>query len=252
MPHAGTIGMKDQDAAIQPGKKRASERRQRRHAMILGIATELFIEKGFHATTTEDIARQGEFSVGLIYRHFSKKEDILFEAIQSTSRRILSELPPLIEDEPNPLRRFLVALTHYHRIDIENRQSSILGVRESKSLARDQIEEVKRLEKASTSIISDCIEACIAAGAFRPIDVEMLTYQVVMHVYNWSLNAWRFSPRRKPENYLRAGLDNLLRSVVSADDMWTGVLAEFALAEGGGKPPQKRPAPKRANGGKAR
>jgi AcrR family transcriptional regulator len=240
-----------EEAAVQPGKKRSSERRERRHAMILGIATELFIEKGFHATTTEDIARKGAFSVGLIYRHFSKKEDILFAAIQSTSHRILSELPALIQDEPNPLRRFFVALTHYHRIDIENKQSSILGVRESKSLGRDQIEELKRLEKASTSIISDCIEACIAAGAFRAVDVEMLTYQVVMHVYNWSLNAWRFSPRRKPENYLRAGLDNLLRSVVSPEDKWKNVLAEFALKGGAEQLPQKRPARKRLNGGKA-
>ena len=240
-----------EEAAVQPGKRRSSERRQRRHAMILGIATELFIEKGFHATTTEDIARKGAFSVGLIYRHFSKKEDILFAAIQSTSHRILSELPALIQDEPNPLRRFLVALRHYHRIDIENKQSSILGVRESKSLGRDQIEELKRLEKASTSIISDCIEACIAAGAFRPVDVEMLTYQVVMHVYNWSLNAWRFSPRRKPENYLRAGLDNLLRSVVSTEGKWKDILEEFTLEAGAEKPPQKRPARKRVNGGKA-
>jgi TetR/AcrR family transcriptional regulator, cholesterol catabolism regulator len=240
-----------EEAAVQPGKKRSSERRERRHAMILGIATELFIEKGFHATTTEDIARKGAFSVGLIYRHFSKKEDILFAAIQSTSHRILSELPALIQDEPNPLRRFFVALTHYHRIDIENKQSSILGVRESKSLGRDQIEELKRLEKASTSIISDCIEACIAAGAFRAVDVEMLTYQVVMHVYNWSLNAWRFSPRRKPENYLRSGLDNLLRSVISTEDKWKDVLAEFALKAGAEQLPQKRPARKRLNGGKA-
>jgi len=240
-----------EEAAVQPGKKRSSERRQRRHAMILGIATELFIEKGFHATTTEDIARKGAFSVGLIYRHFSKKEDILFAAIQSTSHRILSELPALIHDEPNPLRRFFIALRNYHRIDIENKQSSILGVRESKSLGRDQIEELKRLEKASTNIISDCIEACIAAGAFRPVDVEMLTYQVVMHVYNWSLNAWRFSPRRKPENYLRAGLENLLRSVVSAERKWMDVLAEFALEASSEKPLQKRPAGKSLKGAKA-
>ena len=240
-----------EEAAVQPGKKRSSERRQRRHAMILGIATELFIEKGFHATTTEDIARKGAFSVGLIYRHFSKKEDILFAAIQSTSHRILSELPALIRDEPNPLRRFFIALRNYHRIDIENKQSSILGVRESKSLGRDQIEELKRLEKASTGIIGGCIEACIAAGAFRPVDVEMLTYQVVMHVYNWSLNAWRFSPRRKPENYLRAGLDNLLRSVVSTEGKWKDVLAEFALEASAEKPAPKRPARKRVNGAKA-
>jgi AcrR family transcriptional regulator len=238
--------MNEESTAVQPGKKRSSERRTRRHAMILSIATELFIKNGYHATTTGDIARHGAFSVGLIYRHFSKKEDILFEAIQSTSRRILSELPALIQDEPNPLRRFFVAVRHYHRIDIESKQSSILGIRESKSLSRDRIEEVKRLEKASTSIISGCIEACIAAGAFRPVDVEMLTYQVVMHVYNWSLNAWRFSPRRKPESYLRAGLDNLLRSVISADDEWQAVPSDFSLEGGAAGPPEKLPAAKRS------
>ncbi len=237
--------MNEENVILQPGKKRASERRERRHALILGIATELFIKDGYHATTTEDIARYGEFSVGLIYRHFAKKEDILFEAIQSTSRRILSELPPLIEGEHDPLRRFAIAVRQYHRIDIENKQSSILGIRESKSLSKERIQEVKRLEKASTNIITQCIESCIAAHVFRPVDVEILTYQVVMHVYNWSLNAWRFSPRRKPEDYLHAGLDNLLRSIVLPGHDWISALTEQQPEEVATSQTSERP-PKRA------
>ena len=230
-------------SVLAPGKQRSSERRERRHTLILDIATELFIRNGYHATTTEDIARHGAFSVGLIYRHFTKKEDILFEAIQSTSQRILREVPGLIAEEHDPLRRFLVAVAHFHRIDTENKQSSILGIRESKSLSREQIEHVKKLELSSTDIIAGCIEACIAAGIFRPVDVEMLTYQVVMHVHNWALNAWRFQPRRKPDAYLNVGLEHLLTSVLSPGRDWSAIATELPVVSSAQEQPAKRKKP---------
>jgi TetR/AcrR family transcriptional regulator, cholesterol catabolism regulator len=235
--------MDDESTLSSPGKKRSKDRRERRHRLILDIATELFIRNGYHATTTEDIARHGQFSVGLIYRHFSKKEDLLFEAIQSTNRRILREVPDLVDQEDEPLKRFLVAVAHYHRIDMENKESSILGIRESKSLSKDRIEQIKELELSSTRIISHCIDDCIEAGVFHAVDVEMLTYQVVMHVHNWALNAWRFSPRRRADAYLEVGLRHLLVPILSdGNDLSPFAASIMTMVRKDDRPPKPKTA----------
>jgi len=48
--------------------------------LILDVATHLFFEKGYDATSLQDIINETNLSKGAIYHHFSSKEEI-FEAI---------------------------------------------------------------------------------------------------------------------------------------------------------------------------
>ena len=48
--------------------------------LILDVATHLFVEKGYDATSLQDIINETNLSKGAIYHHFSSKEEI-FEAI---------------------------------------------------------------------------------------------------------------------------------------------------------------------------
>ena len=48
-----------------------------RKAEILAAATEVFSEKGFHASTLDNIAERAEVSKGLIYTHFKTKEAVI-------------------------------------------------------------------------------------------------------------------------------------------------------------------------------
>ena len=49
--------------------------KKRRDQMING-AVKLFIEKGFHRTTTREIARAAGFSIGTLYEYIREKEDV--------------------------------------------------------------------------------------------------------------------------------------------------------------------------------
>jgi len=50
---------------------------QRRN-QIIAAAVPLFVENGFHKTTTRQIARAAGFSVGSMYEYVNSKEDILY------------------------------------------------------------------------------------------------------------------------------------------------------------------------------
>ncbi|MGF1429040.1 helix-turn-helix domain-containing protein [Kitasatospora sp. LaBMicrA B282] len=63
-----------------PGAARARRPRKpaaERRAEILAAARRLFAERGFHATTTRDLAAAADINDALLYRYFANKEEIL-------------------------------------------------------------------------------------------------------------------------------------------------------------------------------
>jgi AcrR family transcriptional regulator len=56
---------------------------ERRRRQIAAAAVKLFIEKGFHKTTTRQIAQASQFSIGALYEYFASKEDILYMVCES-------------------------------------------------------------------------------------------------------------------------------------------------------------------------
>ena len=82
--------------------------------LILDVATHLFFEKGYDATSLQDIINETNLSKGAIYHHFSSKEEI-FEAI-------------------------------FHRIGEEN-TSALAKVRDDKSL--NGLEKLRAIFKAA-------------------------------------------------------------------------------------------------------
>ena len=49
-----------------------------RRRQIIDSTVELFIEHGYHKTTTRMIAKAANFSIGSLYEYVSSKEDLLY------------------------------------------------------------------------------------------------------------------------------------------------------------------------------
>ncbi len=60
---------------------RQERRAARRKAEILEAAAKVFAEKGFHRTTTKDIAEAADIAEGTIYNYFENKDDLLISLI---------------------------------------------------------------------------------------------------------------------------------------------------------------------------
>ena len=62
-----------------------------RKAQILDAAKTLFVEKGYHATKTKDIALACGVTEPVIYKHFNSKEELFLEVISGIAGETLSE-----------------------------------------------------------------------------------------------------------------------------------------------------------------
>jgi AcrR family transcriptional regulator len=73
---------------------------------LLSEAERLFRERGYAATSLEQIAEAAEVTKGAIYGHFASKEDLMLSAIEA-SRDTTPDYVALLNDESRPLRERL-------------------------------------------------------------------------------------------------------------------------------------------------
>lgn len=65
--------MTENDSRRVPKQSRSQERFDK----IIEVAANLFLERGFDGTTTNEIARQADISIGSLYQYFNNKESIV-------------------------------------------------------------------------------------------------------------------------------------------------------------------------------
>lgn len=206
-------------AAAPAGVKSKVEDRAlvgRRRRQIVKAAIERFGKRGYHATTISDIAERAGVSVGLIYQYFGDKEDVLFLAIVDVLDSYLERIPLAVAGSGDPLERFRVAVHAYCRVIDANVDATVLAYRETKSLRKARRNLIKQKESETNALIAGCVKECIRAGVFARVDVELLTYQIVMFAHAWALKAWHFRGRMTVDRYVDRGLAVMLNQVLTA------------------------------------
>jgi AcrR family transcriptional regulator len=142
-----------------------------RRAEILKAVRKVFVEKGFHETTTRELAREAGVSEALLYKHFPSKKAI-YSAIQKSCFN--EERAKIVErlDALEPSTSSLVFLVHYlfsqlfgERLSDDNVRSFIRLVLRS---LMDEGEFARSAIKEGPSHwvckVDECIKAAIAAG----------------------------------------------------------------------------------------
>ena len=118
MTSAPGHGLPDQSPAVRRPRRPAAERRRQ----ILAAARALFAERGFHATTTRDLAAAADINDALIYRYFPDKQAIL-AALTDEAIAVFQALPKLPDQAPLPLDQLLdligTAFVHTARANLD-------------------------------------------------------------------------------------------------------------------------------------
>jgi AcrR family transcriptional regulator len=86
-------------------KERKIRERKRRANDILEAARRIFESKGFLNTTLNDVAREAEISVGLIYRYFQSKEDIFASLALKGSEQFDEKIAGILKQYASTRRR---------------------------------------------------------------------------------------------------------------------------------------------------
>jgi AcrR family transcriptional regulator len=71
---------------------------EERRVAILESALAVFAQRGYHASSIDDIAREGGVSKALIYEHFASKQDLYAELLEQHAGHLFSALAEAISE----------------------------------------------------------------------------------------------------------------------------------------------------------
>lgn len=143
-------------------RKEAEERRNE----ILDAADELFGQKGFDGTSTNDILEKVGIARGTLYYHFKSKEDIMDSLVDRYSVRLLGSAQEIAADESIPVVERIIRVVISINLSGGRSQEIMEHIHKPQNaLMHKKIEKV--IINGVTPILTGIIQEGIEQGLFN-------------------------------------------------------------------------------------
>lgn len=165
---------------------------------IMLAAADAFAERGFHATTTRDIASRAGLSPAGVYVHFASKEVLLFELSRRGHARARDLLLAASEAATTPTEALRAIVGGFSRWHAEHYELGRIVQFEFRHLGPEHRDEVLTLRKEIDQVVAGVLRDGVATGEFEVDDVPttaLALLSMAVDVARW------YAPdvRRTPE-----------------------------------------------------
>jgi len=157
-----------------PSSKRAQQREAKRNA-VLSTAAQLFNEKGFHATSLDDIAARLHVTKPTLYYYVKNKDEILFECVRIGMRMLESAVAAEQARGGTAFDKLLAAMRRYVEIVTSDFGMCVIRVGED-PLPADSRRELRRFKAALDGEFRALIREGIAEGSITPCDPKIAAF----------------------------------------------------------------------------
>ncbi|QCU79509.1 TetR/AcrR family transcriptional regulator [Citricoccus sp. SGAir0253] len=170
--------------------------------------------RGSHAVSMQAVAEEAGVSVGLIYRYFGNKQDLVQGVIVGVLDDMARLIPDAIGPEQDPVRRIAAAFAAYCRVVEDNREAVLLTYRESNTLDDQGRQLIKDLEVQTAQPLRDAVQEAVDRGLLAPVDVRIFSYDLLIVAQSWALKHWYFAPLMDLDGFIRSQLSLLLSTLL--------------------------------------
>ncbi|MGW2517771.1 TetR/AcrR family transcriptional regulator [Streptomyces sp. NPDC001617] len=146
---------------------------------LLMAAVEAFAERGYHATTTRDIAGRAGMSPAALYIHYKTKEELLHRISRIGHEKAVEILQTAAGGDGTPSERLADAVSSFVRWHAGGRTTARVVQYELDSLGPDARAEILALRRQCDAEVRGIIEDGIASGDFDVLDVKGTTLAVL-------------------------------------------------------------------------
>lgn len=145
-----------------------------RHEQILTAARQCFVERGYTATTIDDIGQRCGLSKGGIYFHFSSKKEIFRSLVQEEFDASTAYINQVMTSGAPLASRLIEVGEHFLQQFVADPDQSRFMLVVLKMALRDEAthQMLLHLQESYIERISDLLNEGIADGALRPMDTE--------------------------------------------------------------------------------
>ena len=225
-------------------------RKEARPLELLDAALELFVERGFAATRSEDVAARAGVSKGTLYLYFPSKEELLKAVIRQKVVNEIAEGFEIVRAFEGSSADLLALMLRmwWERIG-ETPASGIVKlmmceVRNFPEIAQFYVDEVVA---PSNQMMAQMVQRGVDSGEFRCVDVPRVVSALIgplvfLAMNKHSLGACSLAHLLDPKAVIEAQIDLALRGLMARPAATASVTASATAAV---TAPAAAPAPRR-------
>ena len=187
---------------------------KRRDQMIKGAVT-LFKEKGFHRTTTREIAKAAGFSIGTLYEYIRSKEDVLYLVCDSIYDHVRERLEQDLEQKIGTLSSLKLGIGHYFRVIDEMQDEVLVMYQEAKSLTKDALPYVLKKEMEMAAMFEILIKSCVENGELHLSEkqIELISHTIIVEGQMWAFRRWALQKLFTLDEYIELQTEQLFNGI---------------------------------------
>lgn len=205
----------DRTMPSDPDLAARGARQQQRSRQLLDAAARVMEREGSQAVSMQAVAAEADVSVGLIYRYFGGKHELLLAVIVNVLEDFATTVPAAVDAAgDDAVERLAAAFRAYCEVIDRHRHATVLTYRESKSLDDAGRDRIKKLEVETTQPLVRVLREGIDAGILRPVDPEMVAYNLLLIAHAWALKHWYFQRTLSFEDYVGNQLSLALNGLI--------------------------------------
>jgi AcrR family transcriptional regulator len=159
------------DGAHHPIRRLTGGERRRQ---LSEVALRLFAERGYRATTMDDVAEAAGVTKPLVYQHFSSKRALYLELVDSVAQELLDAVGRATAAAEGPRQQVEMGFAAYFELVVTHENAFRLLYGRTDADDPELGQALRRVEDA----IAEAIEPLIAAG-LDPDHRRFLAYAVV-------------------------------------------------------------------------
>lgn len=171
---------------------------------LVEAAVAAFAEKGFHGTTTRDIAAAAGMSPAALYVHHRSKEELLHQISRAGHDRTLALVREAVAASTDPREQLLAVVRDFVTHHAEGHTRARIVNYELAALSPAHLEEISAVRRAIEQEVRGVVEAGVASGAFHTPNPQMTTLALLslgIDVARWYRDEGAWSPGEIADHY---------------------------------------------------
>jgi AcrR family transcriptional regulator len=155
------------------------------------VATRLFREKGYAATSIRELARGVDLETASLYHYMERKDQLLFEISEESLREVFETVEPIARSSLEPLEKLRQMIQTHVSVVLEHPDKHAVMLAELRLLSpsnRDKIIDLRdRYEGLFESAITEAQDAGVMRNDFAPHLLKL----ALLNLLNWSIFWYR-------------------------------------------------------------
>lgn len=207
--------------AAAPTRQR---RKDARPQELLDAALALFVEKGFAATRSEEVAARAGVAKGTLYRYYPSKDELFKAMVRENLSVHIAESAAQAAQYDGPIAALLAEMMRAWWAKVGQGNAGVvctllmIEARHFPELARFYVDEVIT---PSQNLLGGLIERGIQAGEFRAVPVEATVHMLIAPLLHMMLHEHSFGEQQMcqhsmgPMELLEAQMSLLLHGLLA-------------------------------------